>query len=261
MSLVDLHFFFLVVEWHFQTKEFLGDAILKRLAGEMVFWSSANRNEGDLSSLSEPMKSNVHLRNACRREGWHLYLWAKPFVAKSNSARQGQVTLADLRRQPVSEKTQADIMEAIIGAIYESNYHDSRLFPAASDGKIQAFQLFGDLWDGRTRKIKMLDRSKMSAGHESAKETLPPNSLEAAADEILAERMVKKKGRLREENLLPGCRRLVGSNSGLYACALFLDSCITMITREDEQREPALVSPFIELMRRISIVVRMIWIW
>lgn len=231
------------VEWQYQRMEFLGDAILKGMAGVWAFFHSPTSLEGglsvegSLSKFSTPLKSNSYLRQCCRNEGLQNYLWAGMFVARSNGRRSGLVTLGDLRRQTVSDKMQADIMEALIGAVYLSNYFDPRLFPTVSDADVLAVEVF-------PHEIPSSFKPPKPANH-------PPRMLAPVDDESLSEAMVKHAGQ--SKNRVKECQRLIGSSSGFYAAALFADAYLmdARKTPVDELRAP--MAPFFEGMRRLSI--------
>ncbi|KAF8820455.1 ribonuclease type III Dicer, partial [Cardiosporidium cionae] len=98
-------------DWHNQRLEFLGDSILKFVISLWLFWIFKNQLEGELSTHRGHIVSNTFLRRSFRRHKVQAYVHARGFE------RSGD-TLMDLRGQLISHKMQADIMEALLAAIY-----------------------------------------------------------------------------------------------------------------------------------------------
>lgn len=213
--------------------------MLKCMSGIWAFFLDSTVQEDRLTDISGPIKSNQYLRRCCRNEGLHNYLWASMFVTKSHGRAGGIVTLSDLRFQRVSEKMQADMIEAIIGAVYLSNFYDPHLFPTSSDG--------------------LLDNSHIPPPPPPLPPVAAPSvtpswlMLEPVKDESRLELMVKHQQRTNSQmHRLQGCRTMVGSSSGLYAAALFADAFL-IDGRPDETALRKPMSPFFELMKRCEV--------
>lgn len=117
---------------HNQVLEFLGDAVLKYVAAVWAFFAFKDGDEGVLTSQADTLKRNEALRAGVRKHRLHPYLLCRPFATRSGG-KSGQATLADLRGQRVSFKQQADVFEALLGAVYWSHYHRIDFWPSMSD--------------------------------------------------------------------------------------------------------------------------------
>eukprot|EP01054_Gregarina_sp_Poly1_P003725 Gregarina_sp_Poly_1__3724@NODE_20_length_21312_cov_69_583714_g18_i0_p1_GENE_NODE_20_length_21312_cov_69_583714_g18_i0NODE_20_length_21312_cov_69_583714_g18_i0_p1_ORF_typecomplete_len3277_score493_10Ribonuclease_3/PF00636_26/1_3e14Ribonuclease_3/PF00636_26/2_6e13Ribonucleas_3_3/PF14622_6/3_4e11Ribonucleas_3_3/PF14622_6/1_3e06ResIII/PF04851_15/7_1e15Helicase_C/PF00271_31/4_7e12DEAD/PF00270_29/0_00033DEAD/PF00270_29/0_00056ERCC3_RAD25_C/PF16203_5/0_23ERCC3_RAD25_C/PF16203_5/6_7e03Abhydrolase_1/PF00 len=113
---------------HNQVLEFVGDAVLKYVAGVWAFFALPESNEGEMSAESQKLKTNKALKAGVRAHRLHSFLLSRQFTTKG-----AESTLADLRAQRVSFKQQADVMEALLGAVYWSHYHRLDLWPGLSD--------------------------------------------------------------------------------------------------------------------------------
>ncbi|CEL98693.1 unnamed protein product [Vitrella brassicaformis CCMP3155] len=99
----------------YQRLEWLGDAVLKFLANLGAYHACEGRGEGPMTSLSSQMKANEYLRKMCKEHRFYEYTWAQPFSRRR--------TVESTRAQTIGDKTLADIVESIMGAIYLSNIH------------------------------------------------------------------------------------------------------------------------------------------
>eukprot|EP00918_Siedleckia_nematoides_P099086 GHVU01216856.1.p1 GENE.GHVU01216856.1~~GHVU01216856.1.p1 ORF type:complete len:479 (-),score=74.87 GHVU01216856.1:333-1652(-) len=103
--------------WHSQRLEFLGDSVLKFLAGMWVFaMLGPEWGEGALSEKAQTLQSNSVLRRAVKE--------AKLDSAVLTKNYNKTMTLADQRMQVASGKMQADIFESLVGALYLSGHLD-----------------------------------------------------------------------------------------------------------------------------------------
>ncbi|CEM07638.1 unnamed protein product [Vitrella brassicaformis CCMP3155] len=108
--------------FNYQRLEFLGDAILKFLAVNYAWEILPGESEEIMSFYAMALQRNALLKKHVRRTRLHSALHTRTFVAKNTR-------LTDLRWGPVAFKTQADIMEALIGAFYLSNLHQDTTTP------------------------------------------------------------------------------------------------------------------------------------
>eukprot|EP01053_Blabericola_migrator_P000494 Blabericola_migrator_1__493@NODE_111_length_13907_cov_66_898049_g99_i0_p1_GENE_NODE_111_length_13907_cov_66_898049_g99_i0NODE_111_length_13907_cov_66_898049_g99_i0_p1_ORF_typecomplete_len2994_score576_76Ribonuclease_3/PF00636_26/5_6e18Ribonuclease_3/PF00636_26/8_8e14Ribonucleas_3_3/PF14622_6/8_9e13Ribonucleas_3_3/PF14622_6/2_9e06ResIII/PF04851_15/1_2e14Helicase_C/PF00271_31/2_4e12DEAD/PF00270_29/0_00083DEAD/PF00270_29/3_3e05ERCC3_RAD25_C/PF16203_5/0_0092ERCC3_RAD25_C/PF16203_5/1_1e03Flavi_DEAD/P len=113
---------------HNQVLEFVGDAVLKYVAGVWAFFAYQDADEGELSKISQALKTNKALRDGVRKHRLHSFLLSRQFTVKGAAS-----TVSDLRSQSVSFKQQADVLEALLGAVYWSHYHRFDLWSGVSD--------------------------------------------------------------------------------------------------------------------------------
>eukprot|EP00914_Ancora_sagittata_P014595 GHVO01028565.1.p1 GENE.GHVO01028565.1~~GHVO01028565.1.p1 ORF type:complete len:511 (-),score=96.86 GHVO01028565.1:113-1645(-) len=119
-------------DWHNQRLEFLGDAVLKYIAGTWAFFVWLDGDEGVLTAQADEIKRNSYLRENALHHRFHSYLHARSFTVRGKAGTSGKFTLSDLRKQTVALKSQADIMEALIGAVYISSFDHNHHFPIQS---------------------------------------------------------------------------------------------------------------------------------
>lgn len=113
---------------HNQVLEFVGDAILKYIAGVWAFFTNVNRDEGVLSIHADLIKANYSLSAAFRNEAFYEYVLTRPF----RKGKEQRASLAALKSQSLSSKQQADYVEAFIGSIYYSHRHKFNVWPCAT---------------------------------------------------------------------------------------------------------------------------------
>tara|TARA_A100001015_G_C15037398_1_gene737193 strand:- start:580 stop:1242 length:663 start_codon:yes stop_codon:yes gene_type:complete len=88
-----------VHEEHYEKLEFLGDSILNYVISSIIFQNRKSLNEGQLSMLRSKVVNKKALSNVAEKIQLHLFI-------KTKSS------------QAISQTIQADVIEAIIGAIY-----------------------------------------------------------------------------------------------------------------------------------------------
>lgn len=102
--------------FNYQTLEFFGDCILKFVASCVVFVQGNDLDEGKLTSKRAECICNAHLTKIAERFGIAEYAFAQDSIPKRWHAH-GLASKAFL----VSDKMQADFVEALLGAAWLGN--------------------------------------------------------------------------------------------------------------------------------------------
>eukprot|EP01054_Gregarina_sp_Poly1_P006691 Gregarina_sp_Poly_1__6690@NODE_35_length_18769_cov_73_980644_g30_i0_p1_GENE_NODE_35_length_18769_cov_73_980644_g30_i0NODE_35_length_18769_cov_73_980644_g30_i0_p1_ORF_typecomplete_len773_score100_48Ribonuclease_3/PF00636_26/8_9e17Ribonucleas_3_3/PF14622_6/9_1e10_NODE_35_length_18769_cov_73_980644_g30_i01441216730 len=113
---------------HSQVLEFHGDAILKYLSAVYVFFRYPTASEGYLSQQGDQFKSNAALRAVATKTKLRNQIISKCVNLKSHG-KGPRGTLLALRDQTISWKQQADVVEALLGALYWSQCDRLELWP------------------------------------------------------------------------------------------------------------------------------------
>jgi len=96
--------------YHYERLEFLGDAVLKLLAVVQAAALSPTSSEDIISKDSQELQTKKWLRKCAKSLGLLNCLLARSFTANE--------CMTLLRKQTVSQKVQADIMESVLGATF-----------------------------------------------------------------------------------------------------------------------------------------------
>jgi hypothetical protein len=111
--------YFLIEDPHSQRIEFLGDSILKCITTIFFFFLGTSLDEGELTDKAHVLQSNKFLKHCSDNMTLHAYIVATVFMSK-DSFFKGPPSITIMRRQVLSNKMQADAVEALIAAIYLS---------------------------------------------------------------------------------------------------------------------------------------------
>eukprot|EP01053_Blabericola_migrator_P011446 Blabericola_migrator_1__11445@NODE_67_length_15652_cov_76_134937_g60_i0_p2_GENE_NODE_67_length_15652_cov_76_134937_g60_i0NODE_67_length_15652_cov_76_134937_g60_i0_p2_ORF_typecomplete_len929_score148_07Ribonuclease_3/PF00636_26/3_7e14Ribonuclease_3/PF00636_26/8e03Ribonuclease_3/PF00636_26/4_8e13Ribonucleas_3_3/PF14622_6/1_5e04Ribonucleas_3_3/PF14622_6/7_3e11Ribonucleas_3_3/PF14622_6/2e07Ribonucleas_3_2/PF11469_8/4_2Ribonucleas_3_2/PF11469_8/1e02_NODE_67_length_15652_cov_76_134937_g60_i02303016 len=108
---------------HSQVLEFHGDALLKYLVSVGVFFWHPHGDEGVLSRKADEFKANAKLREVATRLGLRDHIETQAVHSRHSAS------LWVLRDKTVSWKQQADVVEALIGAVYWTHCNRFDLWP------------------------------------------------------------------------------------------------------------------------------------
>ena len=105
---------------NYQRLEFLGDSILKTLTSVALMADHLTWHEGYLSHSKDHIVSNGRLAAAAQENALDKYILTKPFTGKkwkplSNARIENSTTFCSRK---MSTKTLADVVEALIGAVF-----------------------------------------------------------------------------------------------------------------------------------------------
>eukprot|EP00917_Polyrhabdina_sp_WS-2016_P015347 GHVP01033380.1.p1 GENE.GHVP01033380.1~~GHVP01033380.1.p1 ORF type:complete len:2606 (-),score=489.46 GHVP01033380.1:356-8116(-) len=123
----------LAPDWHLERLEFLGDAVLKAITGLWAYFYCKG-TEGGLNEAATLLRSNDYLRQRAKEFSFLQYVHGRVWTSCSRLIKNAEgkaefVNLTALRRQQMSAKGQADIMESLLGALYLSNLDNKEAFP------------------------------------------------------------------------------------------------------------------------------------
>ncbi|XP_053993209.1 uncharacterized protein LOC128884142 isoform X2 [Hylaeus volcanicus] len=105
---------------HSQRIEFLGDSVLKCITTIFFFFLGVSLDEGELTDRAHFIQANKFLKHCSENMNLHSYIAASVFMSR-NAFFTGPTTITMMRRQVLSNKMQADAVEALIAAIYLSS--------------------------------------------------------------------------------------------------------------------------------------------
>jgi dsRNA-specific ribonuclease len=102
-------------KYNFQRLEYLGDALLKFYSTVALFSQNPGLPESQLTVLRDQVVKNERLRQRVVELGLDVYLSTEPFNPRLWTLKSSSV---DTGARKLSNKTLADVMEALIGAAY-----------------------------------------------------------------------------------------------------------------------------------------------
>lgn len=115
------------MDTHYQRLEFLGDAVLKLLTTVYLFVIHRERHEGELNAKRARIINNRDLYKHARSLGIPTFAkshpfqrtaWRPPHYTIEKETEQEGTKFREVQSQELSDKTAADLVEAILGAAY-----------------------------------------------------------------------------------------------------------------------------------------------
>eukprot|EP00746_Dinoflagellata_sp_MGD_P149832 gnl/MRDRNA2_/MRDRNA2_81825_c0_seq1.p1 gnl/MRDRNA2_/MRDRNA2_81825_c0~~gnl/MRDRNA2_/MRDRNA2_81825_c0_seq1.p1 ORF type:complete len:737 (-),score=156.13 gnl/MRDRNA2_/MRDRNA2_81825_c0_seq1:222-2396(-) len=172
--------------FNYERLEYLGDAVLKLLSAAQACVRDPDGSEGSLTRIAQRWQTNKHLYECGKRFPLRGSMLAQAFTNKKS--------LTAMRVQSVSVKEQADVIEALLGAVFHPSYNLGTDIQSAMNRAWLTFRLvvLGDDTDAVASEALTVDhfsalvqtidmqRSKSTRMPSTKKQCLPPLKTELA---------------------------------------------------------------------------------